>query len=297
MLKALPFLLLAALNGVHAVAASPKTIQPSADFAVTTNGEESFVYLGTVPGPTGNGRMNVSFVHIVLPATGSVVDVEVSVLAANSSSPVKTAALRPRGSPAVRQNGASSMSFSISNIGHYILELDGEFNVETLSTGLMVFVSLADLPPSSSDSSVVYFDSGIHKIPGETLELQNDSTVYLAHGAVVLGRIHGANVRNVTVRGPGILASEWLPGEPIPASASGCGHCGCPGTNAVLITDATGVLLAGLVADLLFLCVCCMFVDYFQQFFPTNFKQNRLSLCNTDHHARVKLDGEVRAGV
>jgi hypothetical protein len=188
--------------------------------------------------------MNASFIHVTLGPKDSAVHVQVSAIGANSTAPV-TAALRPRGSPAVALSG-SKASFDISDPGHYILELDGNFNVTTLSTGLMVFASLADpSPPSPDDPSVVYFGPGVHSIAehGGVLTLENDSLVYLAPGAVVRGRIEAANVRNVTVRGTGILAAEWLPGDPLPASAADCAHCGCPGTNGVLIQNSTDILL------------------------------------------------------
>jgi polygalacturonase len=189
--------------------------------------------------------MNASFVHLTLPAAGSV-NVNVKVLTANGTAPVGVAALRPRGSPSVTVSGPSTLAFSISAPGHYILEIDGEYNVETLSTGLMVFVSSPyDSPPSPTDSSVTYYGAGVHTIPGGVLTLRNDSTVYLAPGAVVLGRIEGAYLHNVSLIGQGILAAEWLPGDPLPPSAS-CGHCGCPGTNAVFISNSSDVTIDGI---------------------------------------------------
>ena len=220
-------------------------LQPSSAFTVTANGETSFVYLATVPGPTGRGRMNVSFVHLSLPDAGAV-NVHVHVRTANSSSPVRFAALRPRGSPTVALNGPSNLSFAIDKAGHYIVELNAEFDVESLSTGLMIFASVAEEPPSPTDPTVTYFGAGVHTIPDKVLQLRSDSTMYLAHGAVVLGRVEASNAHNITVRGPGILAAEWLPGEAIPTSASSCGHCGCPGTHAVLITNSTDVTLTGI---------------------------------------------------
>jgi hypothetical protein len=91
----------------------------------------------------------------------------------------------------------------------------------------MVFASVEDAaPPTPTDTSVTYFAAGVHAITnGGVLTLQNDSTVYLAPGAVVLGRIEGNNLRNVTVAGNGILAGDWLPGEAPPEGV--CGHCGC----------------------------------------------------------------------
>eukprot|EP00729_Bicosta_minor_P003313 gene3313-32908_t len=233
------------------VGRSANGLQPSMDYAVKVNGEDTFVYLATVPGPTGSNpmRTNVSFIQVVLPSPSTssgarVANVEVFV---TGNSSVGTAALRPRGSPAVTVQGLSTVKFGLKEPGTHILELNGEWEVNSLSTGLMIFVTEADpSPPSPADSSVIYFGAGVHTVAGDngTLTLANDSTVYLAHGAVVLGHIVGNNVQNVTIKGNGILAAEWLPGNPPPEGV--CGHCGCPGGNGVSISNSKDIALEGI---------------------------------------------------
>ena len=49
------------------------------------------------------------------------------------------------------------------------------------------------------------------------LEVKNHSTVYLAEGAVLLGGLRVYNAYNVTIRGFGIIAATFLPGEAIGA--------------------------------------------------------------------------------
>jgi hypothetical protein len=49
------------------------------------------------------------------------------------------------------------------------------------------------------------------------IEVKNDSTVYLADGAVLLGGLRVYNAHNVTIRGFGIIAATFLPGEAIGA--------------------------------------------------------------------------------
>lgn len=214
---------------------------PSNDFAVTTNGAESFVYLATVPGAYGNGLVNASFVHVTLPPKG-VASIRVAVK--NRGAPIASAGLRPRGSPNVQLQGDSRLSFEISTAGHYILELDSSFNVTTLNAGLMIFADDAELsPPSPTDDSVVYFGAGVHVVPGGVVAPHSDSTVYLAQGAVVLAKVVAANVHNVTVRGPGILAAEWLPGTAAPYP---CHHCGCPGEHGIEFVNSSDVTVAGI---------------------------------------------------
>jgi hypothetical protein len=214
-------------------------------FSVTVDGEPAFVYLAAVEAAQGRGVVNSSFVVLTLPAIGGGVQVQVTTLGANSSAPVKSAALRPRGSPpVVLHGGGALLCFSITTPGHYVLELDGAWAVDTLDAGLMVFVDAADpAPPSPSDSSVMYFGPGVHHVAGGLLTLASDTTTYLAPGAVVLAKVAATGVRNVTLRGGGILAAEWLPGDPLPFS---CRHCGCPGSHGISIANASGVTVQGI---------------------------------------------------
>eukprot|EP00040_Diaphanoeca_grandis_P016011 m.82379 g.82379 ORF g.82379 m.82379 type:complete len:496 (-) comp25512_c0_seq1:161-1648(-) len=254
MIKFLVFLLLfpLAIYGdgkleMNSARSPVEQLHPSTDFSVTVTGTRIFTYFATVQGPFGRGQINSSFVHVTLPVSGVGVSLDVAVAHANTSSPLTSARLCPRGSPVVSLKSPSTVSFSITTPGYYILELDGEFNVSTLDTGLMVFAHLEDVtPPSPEDPSVVYFAAGVHAIAGGVLTLKNDSTVYLAQDAVVLGRVEASNVHNATLRGTGILAAEWLPGAPLPPSVANCTHCGCPGNHAIDISNSTDVAVEGI---------------------------------------------------
>lgn len=52
---------------------------------------------------------------------------------------------------------------------------------------------------------VLYFGPGVHHLPGDTLDVPSDRTVYIAGGARVYGQIRVKNVRNVKVLGRGIV--------------------------------------------------------------------------------------------
>ena len=60
-----------------------------------------------------------------------------------------------------------------------------------------------DNPVKVADSNVIYFGPGIHR-PG-IIEVKDGQTVYIAGGAVVHGLIKACNVKNVTIKGRGIL--------------------------------------------------------------------------------------------
>ena len=59
---------------------------------------------------------------------------------------------------------------------------------------------------------------------------------------VMAGRLQAAGVRNVTVRGSGIVAAEWLPGGALPFT---CHHCGCPGDVGIFVSNSSDVMLEG----------------------------------------------------
>ena len=100
-----------------ALAAAAAQPPPSPDFAVAVDGQQQTVYQAAVQGAFGGGVTNSSFVIITLPAGGGAVAVTVTVLGRNGSAPVRTAALRPRGSPAVRLQGAAAVTFELDAPG------------------------------------------------------------------------------------------------------------------------------------------------------------------------------------
>jgi hypothetical protein len=60
---------------------------------------------------------------------------------------------------------------------------------------------------------------------------------------VVLTKIVGSGVHNVTIRGSGVIAAEWLPGHALPFT---CRHCGCPGVPGIVISNASDVTVQGI---------------------------------------------------
>lgn len=221
------------------------------DFAVEVDGAPLFVYSAAAD---AGGVDNTSFVLVPMRA-GRPVHISVTLLegAPHFAPPLTSASLRPLGSPPARLDGPAAVSFVLARPGHHVLELQGEYDWSTLGPGLMIFADPVEPdPPSPSDPSVVYFPAGVHAlaeaVPGDrVLELANDTTYYLAPGAVVLGRFRGSGVRNVTVRGRGLLAVAALPGSALPQAALNCSHCGCPGQSAVHIDGGADVAVEGIV--------------------------------------------------
>ena len=71
-------------------------------------------------------------------------------------------------------------------------------------------LAITELPPV--DPEVWGGDAG-----SRGLALKSHSTLYLAEGAVLLGGLRVYDVENVTIRGFGIIATTFLPGDAIGA--------------------------------------------------------------------------------
>jgi len=75
---------------------------------------------------------------------------------------------------------------------------------------LHIFASLHDKEaPSANDPKVKYFPAGFHS-PGD-IYLNDDEMVYIAGGAFVMGRVIAKGVKNVSVKGRGVLCGTNIP--------------------------------------------------------------------------------------
>ena len=178
--------------------------------------------------------------------------------------PHKAAALRPEPvaatAPLPRVASADSeghkWKFTVGGPLRAVLEFGEAYQLGSFSSGLMVFADLADpAPPSPTDPGVTYFGPGVHMLElqpswsidkgSRGLQLQSDSTLYLAEGAVVLGVVRAYNVQNVSIRGRGILAAAFLPGSAFPPGAAQCQYCMCGGDHVVEIVNGTDITVEG----------------------------------------------------
>ena len=221
---------------ICALAWSASSLPPSPDFTVNFDGSEAFVYLATAD--SSGGLFNASFVLLSLKEEPLHVEVR-------PSKPFYEAALRPRlGAPHVSSD-SGTISFTVDQPGQFILELDGHYEASTLGKGLMLFVDRPTAAPPPSPNTV-FFGPGVHRIAGGSLSLQNDTTYYLDEDAILVGRLHGINLRNVTVTGRGMLAPLAIPGGVLPPASLACHHCRCPGHPAIFLQSAQDIILEGI---------------------------------------------------
>ena len=84
-----------------------------------------------------------------------------------------------------------------------------EFDGDTTHPMLVFADSLETDVPDANAPNVVYFGPGVHDI-GDRF-IASGSTVYLAGGAYVKGRLRATDVQDVTIRGRGVLSGENYP--------------------------------------------------------------------------------------
>jgi hypothetical protein len=82
-----------------------------------------------------------------------------------------------------------------------------EFDDDTTHPMLVFANPLEGGSPQQGDRGVMHFGPGVHDV-GEALDIPSDTTVYLAGGAYVKGRLRSRNARNVRISGRGVLSGE-----------------------------------------------------------------------------------------
>ncbi len=99
-------------------------------------------------------------------------------------------------------NGAN-VEFQLDRPRKISVEFDGD-----ITHPMLVFADPLEMEaPSPNAPGVIYFGPGLHDLD-DSLSVDSDTTVYLAGGAYVKGRITSNNASNVVLRGRGILSGE-----------------------------------------------------------------------------------------
>ena len=106
-------------------------------------------------------------------------------------------AVRPRRYQIAPQINGQTISFDISQPLKLVVQSEGAPNLALIATPTESDV------PQDGDPNVVYFGAGTHD--AGIIQPQSGQTIYLAPGALVKGRIDAENVKNVTVKGRGVL--------------------------------------------------------------------------------------------
>lgn len=110
---------------------------------------------------------------------------------------VTDAAVRPRRHGIVPKVSGKTISFTLDKPLKLVVKIGRHPKLALLATPIEMDV------PKPTDANVLYFAPGVHE-PG-VIKPQSGQTIYLAPGALVKGRIEARNVKNVTVKGRGVL--------------------------------------------------------------------------------------------
>lgn len=114
---------------------------------------------------------------------------------------VKTARVRPLSYGIPFQIKENTVYFSLNRPGNLSVEVNGDIfhNLHLFANPLEVNI------PDKKNPNVIYYGPGIHTVQNGVLKVPSGKTVYLAGGAVLLGRIVIENAHDVKLIGRGII--------------------------------------------------------------------------------------------
>lgn len=138
-------------------------------------------------------------------------EVEVSVTAHKEE--IKAARIRPLSYGITPQVSGNTLTFKLNSPHNLSIEVNGD-----IFHNLHLFANPIDrnnpLKPGMNpkklkkDRNLIYFAPGMHRLPGDTLNVPSGKTVYIAGGAIVKGCIQVVNARDVKVFGRGEVHPE-----------------------------------------------------------------------------------------
>jgi polygalacturonase len=158
------------------------SVAASTAYSVKVNGEEVAV----------NDESRFDFQTAMFTMSGTA-NVEIKVLTGNA----QKCTVHPLRHKITPQVAGDTLSFTISKPLKLVVKVEGAPNLALIATPLETDV------PKEGDKNVIYFGPGVHE--GGAIKPQDGQTIYLAPGALVMGRIEATGVKDVTVKGRGIL--------------------------------------------------------------------------------------------
>lgn len=132
-------------------------------------------------------------------------EVEVKVRFRHGS--IETARVRPLSYGIVPTVTDSVLTFRLDRPRNLSVEVNGDIfhNLHLFANPIDVNNPLegTTLKKLKRRRDLIYFGPGVHRLPGDTLNVPSGKTVYVAGGAVVKGCIRAVNVRDVKILGRG----------------------------------------------------------------------------------------------
>ena len=162
----------------------------STAYAVKVNGQPISIYKGTKTG------QDYSFAYFDFSGT---VTVEVTI----ASPYMKTPIIRPTSKGISWTLNNKTMTFSLSSPANISIEPDSGSIVD--APPLLLFANPLEVnPPTSGGAGIMFYGPGIHILPSGGLAVPSNTTLYIAGGAILQGRLVPSG-SNITIRGRGIV--------------------------------------------------------------------------------------------
>ena len=178
-----------------AIPAMPDEENPSSQYKVFINGENIPVWTAMCDKPELGSIYSFASFDMDSP-------VEIRIEAAE---PFKEVVIRPQDYNISFHTTDKQIQFQLEQPRKISIEPYGMKNV------LLLFAN----PPQSgipdrSDPNVIFFEPGVHRVPGDVLQLKSGQTLYLAPGAVLKAAVFAADANDITITGRGIIdGSDW----------------------------------------------------------------------------------------
>jgi hypothetical protein len=122
-----------------------------------------------------------------------------------TAEPFKEVVIRPQDYGIESHIAEKQISFHLDQPRKISIEPFGMKNV------LLLFANPPQTSvPDKADKKVIYFDPGIHRVPGDVIQLTSGQTLYLAPGAILKAAVFAADANDVHITGRGMIdGTDW----------------------------------------------------------------------------------------
>lgn len=172
---------------------------------------------------------------------------EAEVEVTSTKSKIQDARVRPLSYGITPQIKGNTIYFRLNKPQNLSIEINGDIfhNLHLFANPIDTFI------PNKNDSNLIYFGAGVHKLDSGKLKVPTGKTVYLAGGAVLLGKLLIEDVRDVKVLGRGIIDPSVKMGVRIANSKNilvdgiACTQCATGGSDSVTIRNVKSISYYG----------------------------------------------------
>ena len=126
---------------------------------------------------------------------------EVEVSVTYNRGAIETARVRPLSYEIASQINGNTLTFKLDRPRNLSVEVNGDIfhNLHLFANPIEEFV------PNPKDKNVIYFGPGVHTFENNRINVPSGKTLYVAGGAVLMGRISVSDAQDVKVIGRGMV--------------------------------------------------------------------------------------------